>query len=269
MWIFQLHDDDNWSGKIGLPALTNPETIYYSDFYLSSEEKGLTKFLDFSMPNRIVFSLAPTILWNRFSKLIQDQNFHVPGSFDFTFSLMASLTCKFEYQSGFSYMWRNDNWNSTENSKKHLTGLAKRDGWKQWSSPEIANFNRSVDSLVALSYIDDFLNSDSLNSAIQHSLTTFQPSIGKCIKHLLATSLLFGRLHVANWHIPLIGSKKGNCIQKEQIKLHLFIIKTWKVSTIKNLIRLIGELKLMNDFEELQPRFIFWNSRLTILTEEK
>lgn len=265
MWIFQLHDDDNWSGKITLPERSNRETVYYSDFYLYSESSGFTKCLDFSVPNRIVFSLVPSILWNRFSKLIQDQNYHVPGSFDFTYNLMARLACKFEYRSGFIYEWKDHNWNSTKNSKNHLIGLAQRDGWKDWSSPEIANFNRSVDSFVALNYIDDLLSKDALMTEIVRSLTSFQPSNGKRLKYLLITPPLIGRAIIQKGYFALLGKDSKNRIQQKQVSLHRFILKTWNVRTIKNLVGLINELELMHDFEVLQTRFMFWRLALNQL----
>ena len=268
MWIFQLHDDDKWNGKITLPEMPNHETVYYSDFYLFSESRGFTKFLDFSMPNRIVFSLVPSILWNRFSRLIQDQNYHVPGSFDFTYNLMARLSCKFEYKSGFTYEWKDDNWNSTKNSKNHLIGLAQRDGWKDWSSPEIANFNRSVDSLIALNYIDDFLSKDAINTEVLRSLTTFQPSKGKRVKYPLVTLLLIIRNIFQIGFFALLGKESGDSILQKELSLHRFILKTWNIRTIDDLINRISELEGMNNFEVLQMRFTFWRLALNQLERE-
>ena len=265
MWIFQLHDDDKWSGKITLPETPNLETVYYSDFYLSSESNRLTRFLNFSMPNRIVFSLVPSMIWNRFSKLIQDHNYHVPGSFDFTYNLMARLSCKFEYRAGFVYEWKDDNWNSAKSSKAHLTGLAERDGWKDWSSPEIANFNRSVDSLVALNYIDDFLSKDSLKSEIIQSLTTFQPSTGKRVKHVIVTALLIGRSLLQRGSFTILGKDMDTSIQERKVNLHRFILKTWNIRTINGLINLLSKLESTNDFETLQARFAFWKLALNQL----
>jgi hypothetical protein len=192
MWIMQLHDDDNWKGKICLPVMADYKTVYYSDFYLFSNSKGLTRFLDFSLPNRIVFSLVPSVLWNRFSKLIQDQSYHVPGSFDFTYSLMARLSCKFEFLGGFNYEWNDNNWKSSKDSKSHLIGLAQKDGWGNWSSPEIAMFNRSVDSLVSLIYIIDFLSKESLDNEITRLIANFQPSKRKRLKLTFLIPILFG-----------------------------------------------------------------------------
>jgi len=265
MWITQLHDDDNWAGKVALPISPDFQTVYYSDFYLHSESNGLTKFHDFSMPNRIVFSLVPSIIWNKFAELIQAQNCHVPGSFDFTFSLMAKLVCNFEYIPGFRYEWKDNNWSSGRISKSQLIGLAERDGWSSWSSPEIANFNRSVDSLVALNYLDDLVVAKTLNLEIAQLLDTFQPSTKKRIKHLSLTLLLGGgRLFrkifsLLNKRDPLVAKSD------HQLELHRFIIKTWNIRAVSDLISLITELQSNRDFESLQKRFEFWEVSLNDL----
>jgi hypothetical protein len=103
MWIIQVHDDDRWSGKISLPDDPIPGVVYFSNFYLHSESRGAIEITDYSMPNQIVFSLVPSIIWNKFSKIVQDQKYHVAGSFDFILNLMAQLSCEFKYQPGFKY----------------------------------------------------------------------------------------------------------------------------------------------------------------------
>ncbi len=262
MWITQLHDDDNWDGKVALPINPDFETVYYSDFYLRSQSNGLTKFHDFSMPNRIVFSLVPSMIWNKFAELIQAQNCHVPGSFDFTFSLMAKLVCRFEYIPGFRYEWNDNNWSSGRISKRQLIGLAERDGWGSWSSPEIANFNRSVDSLVALKYLDDLVSAKTLNSEIVQLLNTFRPSTKKRIKHLSLTLLLECRRFFRRFFSLLNNKDLLTAKSDHQLELHRFIIKTWNVRALSDLISLITELESNRDFESLQKRFEFWEVSL-------
>ena len=158
MWIIQLHDDDYWNGKIELPDTAEPQTVYSFDFYLDSKSKDVIRVEDYSLPNRVVFSLVPSRIWNRFSQLVRDQNYHVAGSFDFTLNKMVQLSCKFEQQQGFQYYWKDDNWKTPKEAVSHLTKLSESDGWKEWSSPQIAILNRSIDSLASLNYIHDFLN---------------------------------------------------------------------------------------------------------------
>ena len=143
--------------------------------------------------------------------------------------------------------------------------MAQRDGWKDWSSPEIANFNRSVDSLVALNYVDDFLSKDALSTEIVRSLTTFQPSKGKRIKYTLITRILIGRIILQKGFFTLLDKDSSGSILQKNVNLHRFILKTWNVRTIRNLADLIRELELMNDFEILKMRFTFWRQKLNQL----
>lgn len=258
MWVIQLHDDDDWSGRITLPANPDWQTVYFGDFYLLSESNGLTKFLDFSMPNRIVFTLVPSFIWNRFTNLIQAQRFHVPGSFDFTLSLMARLVCNFEYSPGFSYVWKDDNWSSRRKSRSQLIGLAQRDGWENWASPEIAIFNRSVDSLVAVNFVIDLLDSQSQNSEIVRSIEAFQPSRRKRGVYLFFILILVFQ-SLFRKSVGVIFKKENmSGTLDERVELHRFIMKTWSIKSIRDLIRLIDELESNNRFQTLNKRFLFW-----------
>ena len=268
MWIMQLHDDDKWKGKICLPAEVDHKTVYYSDFYLFSNSKGRTRFRDFSLPNRIVFSLAPSVLWNRFSKLIQDQSCHVPGSFDFTYNLMARLSCKFEFLGGFSYEWNDNNWKSTKDSKSHLIGLAQRDGWANWSSPEIANFNRSVDSLVALNYVLDFIGKENLHQEIHQLIGDFRPSNRKRLKFFFLTPILLLLMSIQKGFFYVLGKDLSESYFQDKVRLHRFILKTWRISNVLDLSTLINELLDMNEFELLLFRFKFWKQALNDLETE-
>ena len=217
------------------------------------------------MPNRIVFSLVPSIIWNRFTELIQAQNYHVPGSFDFTFSLLARLMGKFEYISGFIYEWKDDNWSSGKISKRQLIGLAERDGWGFWSSPEIANFNRSVDSLVALNYLSNYVDRNSRNLEIAQSLKTFQPSTKKRIKHICLTILLNCRILIRKVFLAVFNRDIQSGRPERQLELYKFIIKTWSIRTLRDLISLLTELESTCKFEALQERFKFWISTLNLV----
>jgi hypothetical protein len=117
--------------------------------------------------------------------LVRDENYHVAGSFDYTLNGMAQLSCRFERQTGFNYNWKDDNWDSRKNSTDHLTHLAQNDGWEDWSSPEIANFNRSIDSLVSLTYIRDMLNSSSIESEAKKLISGFKPRVRRKLKYWL------------------------------------------------------------------------------------
>lgn len=268
MWIIQVHDDDHWRGRITLPSPISAETVYSFDFYLQSETKDIIKIEDYSMPNRIVFSLVPTKIWNKFSKLVRDENYHVAGSFDFTLNRMAQLTCKFEHQSGFEYFWKDDNWNTSKNATTHLTRLAESDGWKEWSSPEIANFNRSIDCLASLNYLRDTLSQTAIDGEISQLMKGFSPSSKRKIKYIVLNPALYAEIVFRK----ILPSKRESNIQRllklqSQLNLYKFIEKTWHLQTIADLIDLIVYIESLNRFEKLFTRFKFWKLSLSELNE--
>lgn len=268
MWVIQLHDDDNWSGLLTLPQLVESETVYFSKFYLNSKAKGLVEMHDYSMPNRIVFSLVPSSIWNRFSKFVQDQGYHVAGSFDFTLNLMAQLVCKFEFNSGFEYHWKDDNWDTSRNSIEHLTGLARKDGWGGWSSPEIANVNRTIDSLASLTYINDCLTPKVLEDQIISLLKSFQPSSKKRIK----LELIIPVLQAKSLGTKLLGSQmkiRDREIRKsnDRFELYTFIRNSWSTRNLADVLKMISQLESYVGFEALQTRFALWRKSITQLME--
>lgn len=268
MWIIQLHDDDKWNGTITLPEVAQPNSVYFSDFYLESDTKGKHKINDYSMPNRIVFSLVPATLWNRFSKLIQDHQYHVAGSFDFTFNLMAHLTCKFIYQPGFEYHWKDDNWDTSKNAIAHLTKLAQSDGWQEWSSPEIANFNRTIDCLSSLKYIDDLAGSKIINEEVQRLLLSLRPGIKKKFKYLVFIPLLKLEIMLKRIVIRTNKQKKFSTkLQSEQLSLLKFIVMSWRVKSLADVIDCITFLESTKNFDALKLRFQFWKQSIAELKE--
>lgn len=268
MWIIQVHDDDRWRGKITFPGAINAETVYSFEFYLQSESKDISKIDDYSMPNRIVFSLVPTIIWNKFSRLVRDESYHVAGSLDFTLNRMAQLACKFEHHSGFEYFWKDDNWNTSKNAITHLTRLAESDGWKEWSSPEIANLNRSIDCLASLNYLKDTLSPTAIEVETSQLMKGFSPSTKRKMKY----SVLKPALYVEIVFRKILPSKRGSNGQKirklqRQLNLYKFIERTWQLQSIADLIDLIEHIESLNRFEKLHTRFQFWKLSLSELNK--
>lgn len=269
MWIIQLHDDDYWSGEITLPDSVKASTVYFSDFYLYSDTKGSIQIGDFSMPNRIVFSLVPAMLWNRFALLVQDQKYHVAGSFDFTLNKMAQLACKFDYQPGFKYYWKDDNWDTSKNAIAHLTRLAESDGWKEWSSPEIANFNRLIDSLTSLKYVKNLLNPAEIDKEIRHLIKELSPSYRKRLKYGLYIPVIYAIVEVQK----LIFRNEREIDPRslrlhKQLSLYRLIVKTWHMQSIENIIDLIIYIESQDSFKKLHFRFQYWKKTLAELNEE-
>lgn len=268
-WIIQLHDDDKWSGKLTLPETVNSETIYYSDFYLNSESQGLIQIKDFSMPNRIVFSLVPSNIWNKFASLVRAQRYHVAGSFDFTFNFMAQKMCKFEHNPGFAYHWKDDNWDTVKKSKAHLSRLASSDGWEEWSSPEIAILNRTIDSLASLSFLQDQVSLQVLLNEIQLLVLSLQPSKKNHIKLTVSLPILRLLDMFGSSSLGRIFWKKSTTSQiRGRLELYLFIEKTWSIENLADILTFVSYLKTMQKFESLQIRFSFWEKAIRDLQDK-
>lgn len=264
MWIIQLHDDDYWTGEITLPESPTPETVYFSEFYLYSETKGSVQIDDYSMPNRIVFSLVPSMIWNRFARLVQDQKHHVAGSFDFTLNIMAQLACKFEYQPGFKYYWKDDNWDTSKNAIAHLTRLAESDGWEGWSSPEIAIFNRSIDNLASLNYLKDLLNPVEIKKEIEQFIRELSPSYKKKLRYEIYILVIYAIVELSELTFKTSGAIDLRSLRlQKRLSLYQLIVKTWKVESIENIIDLIVYIESLPSHEKLQVRFQFWKQALT------
>jgi hypothetical protein len=268
-WIIQLHDDDKWSGKLTLPESVNSETIYYSDFYLNSESQGLIQIKDFSMPNRIVFSLVPSNIWNKFASLVRAQRYHVAGSFDFTFNFMAQKMCNFEHNPGFAYHWKDDNWDTVKKSKAHLSRLANSDGWEEWSSPEIAILNRTIDSLASLSFLQDQTSPQVLRNEIQLLVLTLQPSKKNQIKLTISIPILRVLDLFGSFSLGRIFWKKSKTSQiRGRLELYSFIEKTWSIRNLADVLTLVSYLKNMQKFQSLQIRFSFWEKAIRDLQDK-
>jgi hypothetical protein len=268
MWIIQLHDDDYWSGEITLPDCVGASTVYFSDYYLCFTTKGLNQIYDFSIPNRIVFSLVPAMIWNRFAQIVQDQNYHVAGSFDFTLNMMAQLVCKFEYRQGFKYYWKDDNWNTSKNAIAHLTRLAENDGWEGWSSPEIANFNRSIDNLASLKYLKDLLNPAEIEREIRQIIKGLSPSYRKRLKLGLYILVIYPIVKIQKLIFKVEGEINPNSRRLyKELSLHQLIVKTWHIQSIENIIDLIIYIESQGSFKKLHFRFQYWKQALSELNE--
>jgi hypothetical protein len=144
--------------------------------------------------------------------------------------------------------------------------LAERDGWKEWSSPEIANINRSIDSLASLIYLRDLLSPTEIEAEVRQLLLEFKPSIKRRVKYRVLTPLLRAEIIFRNIF-------KGNGAEFDQrslrlygrIDLYKFIAKTWHIVSIRNLIDLITYIASLNNFVKLESRFMFWKSSLSEL----
>jgi hypothetical protein len=268
MWIIQIHDgDDEWTGDINPSILVDENTVYFSDYFRYSLKNSPVIQKDFSMPNRIVFSLVPTNLWNIFVRIIQDQKHHVAGSSDFTLNFMAKVFAKFQYFPGYSYYWNEENWISRRIATIHLKKLALADGWKSFSSPEIAIICRTIDCLVSLNYLKDIGDSKSMQRRSEELLASFKLSRIRIHMYNFEILRLTIVLRLRSCFYKSVGCNKMKLLDTQcQIDLFRFLKLSSESSSIQHVLNLIYKLQQRNEFQKLETRFIVWKRNLTELS---
>jgi hypothetical protein len=265
LWVMQLHDDDEWTGHLELPNKVNQDTAYYSKFVMKGGSGELTEEVGFSTPARINFTLIPSKIWNQFSLMIKDQGFHVAASLDGTLNQMVGLTCAFSPLEHFTYFYDNHNWEGRMAPKRSLNKLARHAGWEEWTSVEIALFNRLLDNLSSLAYVRKFAKQEDLKLKYLDLMGEFHPSIKRRI-YATAELLSLRVLSILN----LAFSSKNRHFQwgreiDSRLSRAIFFQGTRSVESLSDVVDLIRELENKKGFQTLERRFSFWSSTLSSL----
>ena len=268
LWVMQLHDDDDWVGKLGLPNEVDEKTIYFPKFFIKNRAGDTTEQIDSSVPAKINFCLVPSVLWNRFTLMVRDQNFHVAGSLDSTLNQMANLSSNFVPAFNFTYYYDNHNWEGGRISNIRLTQLANDDGWGSWSSVEIALFNRLVDNLASLNYVRDLSPSTALDQTYTRLMAQFLPSF----KRRLFVNTVLPIIRIADALLRVPGASKMVTKWRDNLQSIVerigFMRKSWAVKNLKDVDRLVVELMSSGKFPILESRFVFWRTNITRLVGE-
>ena len=268
MWIIQIHDgDDKWRGDINPSILVDTNTVYFSDYFKYSLENSPVIQEDFSMPNRIVFSLVPSNLWNVFVRFIQDQKHHVAGSSDFTLNYMAKVFAKFQYFQGYSYYWNEENWISRRIATIHLKKLAQADGWESFSSPEVAIIARTIDCLVSLNYLKDIGDPKAMQKRSVELLTSFKLSrlrIYRCNLKIIGLTVVLWSMSC--FYKCTLRTNMKVVDTRNRIDLFKFLKLSSESNSIQHILVLIHNLQQRNEFQKLETRFIVWEKNLTELS---
>lgn len=265
LWVMQLHDDDKWNGYLELPHEIKPSAAYYSNFLVEHRSGKPVEILDFSMPARINFTLIPSYIWNQFTLMIKDQGFHVAASLDGTLNQMARLTCTFIPIPNFSYFYDNHNWEGSKSSKRSLKKLARNAGWGNWTSIEIALFNRQLDNLCSLHYVQGIAETKELELSYSRLMSQFKQNRMR----RASRKVIFLTLKVQQILSKLISIYIGQGRMREELDSRLareiFISRIHGAKDLDDVIDLIERLLEGKRFQNLENRFIFWNRTLTRL----
>lgn len=267
LWVMQLHDDDGWEGHVVLPEFIISTGAYYSQFYMKSQSKEFLEEKDFSVSARINFVLVPAPIWNQFTRLIQDQKFHVAGSLDSTLNQMVQLTCKLLPIPDFTYYYDNHNWAGRGASRRSLIKLTENDGWGTWATTDIALLGRLFDNLSCLSYIKEFADLEAINKAFAKLMQQFKPRFRRRALIRLEIFILQAMKIIVE---PVPSVIKGIHLEENlesKLSRAKFIRDSWLTKHLTDVIELVKILKSRKQFKKLQDRFYFWHVTLLELTD--
>lgn len=266
LWILQVHDDDEWDGVLRIPANADKLEYFEVDFFI--EEKGGKRKTgaDDSPPARVVFSLLPSLIWNRFAEFIQQEGGHVAGSVDSTLNLVTRLSCKRSQISGFTYTYDNRHWGNRKIATKHLEVLASQDGWTKLTSVEISLVNRTIDGLSAISFFGEYIPMEVRQEARINLFKSFKPSMKKrlfVVFRYATFSSARALLKVLRLAIRTeMILRLSDYIAKTR-ELDKVLQQTWKIESLGGVITLIDQFQGSGDFPLLENRFHFWKEQLT------
>lgn len=267
LWILQVHDDDEWDGILRIPENADKLEYFEVEFFIEEKSGKRKTGADDSPPARVVFSLLPSLIWNRFAEFIQQEGGHVAGSVDSTLNLVTRLSCKRSQISGFTYTYDNRHWEDRKVATKHLEVLASQDGWTKLTSVEISLVNRTIDGLAALAFFGKYIPVEVRREAQINLLKLFEPSARKRLL-VVTRYLAFPFAHVLLKGLGLVIRTKSIQRLSEYFArsrdLDKVLQQTWRIESLSDVITLINQFQDSGDFPLLENRFRFWKEQFTL-----
>ena len=267
LWILQIHDDDEWDGIPYIPESADKLDFFEVDFYIEGKDGRRKAGADDSPPARVIFSLLPALIWNRFAEFIKQEGGHVAGSVDSTLNLVTRLSCRRSQISGFTYVYDDRHWSDRKIATKHLLKLASEDGWGRFTSVEISLVNRSIDGLAALSFFGKFIPNEEAERARAEVLGTFKPSTKKrwlivSRISLLSVALVLLRFVSIGGRVETLApmlERVGRIHEVDKLLRH-----TWEIDSVQDVLTQIEEFHNSGEFPLLERRFSFWKEQLSL-----
>ena len=249
-WIIQLHDDDKWEGRIQIPDNAKGNQVFLNDFFVEDQNK-VQEPLDSNMPPaRIVFSLIPTSVWNRFSDFIFAQGGKVAGSADSVLNLISQMSCDFHKLSDFKYIYSANNWGSNAKAARHLKSLAVQDHWGDLASVDIAVLNRNLDQISALNFFKD-------------SIPTNQ---AKEMKNILLSSFTVSSQRKMYLFLNAWVFKIHRTQEKIQARKLLKVMRaSWGITSLTEVLNFLNFLSGHVESKSLLCRIEFWRKEFNCL----
>jgi hypothetical protein len=244
-----------------IPPGTNENSIVRTDFSLVSSGKK-TKVTDPNWPDcRSIFSLLPSIVWNRFANLISDQGGHVAGSIDSSLNIVVSLIEPKHKITEFHYLYDNRHWDSRKLSKQHLIRLTKEDGWGDFATIEMSLVSRVIDGIAGLIYFSDLYSDKDFRVQIKRWISATKPHLLRI--YLKKFEIIF---FVLGKNLLKVGApRRLDNLQRSYSNAILYrriLVCAWEAEKIEDYCEVIEVLLGLQFLPLLQSRFYFWQREL-------
>jgi hypothetical protein len=256
LWMIQFHDDDDWFGKIELPHDRGTDEVFLVNF--SHNGKTPRTDLEINPPGRVMFSLLPSSLWNKYCEFLKLQGSKSSPSADFTLMYIVETFYKKRIVKNFTYVYLDHHWEKGKKSRILLKRLSYEDGWGLWASVEIALFNRSIETIAALGYFSGGKLEGGIKSAIQHSIRMLHPRLRKRL--LLRAKVYSYSISLRIFKVSRLLNRRELLYKKLVSKycLHKFLITSWGISDISQLAKFIESFIQTECPDVLRNRFEFF-----------
>lgn len=261
LWIIQMHDDDEWEGRLEIPIGTNEKTIVRTNFFLVSNGAN-TNVTDQNWPDcRSIFSLLPSKVWNRFARLISEQGGHVAGSIDSSLNIAVSLIEPKLMSSSFIYFYDNRHWDSRKLSKQHLVRLTKEDGWGDFATIEMSLVSRAIDGIASLIFFSDLYPDVDFKMQIEKWISATKPHILRIYwKRIKIFFLVLCKIFLRVGGPHNLANLQQSC--SDSILYQRILVSAWHAKEIQDYLKIVEVLLKLQTLPLLQSRFYFWQREL-------
>ncbi len=253
MWILQIHEDAGLMDEydVGSPKINH--------LYPNLEEVD--------QPNRHVFSLIPSLIWNRFTSFLNAQNCHVSYGSDIVLSEIVVDYGKIIPTPWIIYSYNNFKWSNSasKGTQRHASNLVTMDKWGVYSSRFLFSALSKIEILMYTLWNKPNSKEDIFNFKLVSLLRIFHSSFRFIFfwKLLNISSYVYFKVF-SRYFFPnsKITSFLNDFFCKIQFNSRLILVLD-SLDSISSLEILINEWLTDYRLSALNLRFKFW---LTIIS---
>ena len=263
MWIMQIHEDD----RVKFLSDEVPGLMDEYDVGCPKINHLYPNLEEVDQPNRHVFSLIPSLVWNRFTGFLNAQNCHVSYGSDIVLSEIVIDYGKIIPTPWIIYSYNNFKWSNSasKGTKRHASNLVTMDKWGVYSSRFLFSALSKIEILMYTLWNKPNYKEDIFNFKLVSLLRIFHSSFRFIFfwKLLNISSYVYFQVF-SRYFFP--NSKITSFLNDFLCKIHFnsrLILVLDSLDSISSLEILINEWLTDNRLSALNLRFKFW---LTILS---